>query len=77
MKKSKCPFRRGQRIRRKGTKDKKHGIVMSNDWYTIGDPITCKIPGGPLVIEGYIAVQWTINGRRCLCMEKAEEFEAF
>tara|TARA_R110000851_G_scaffold211358_1_gene363918 strand:+ start:663 stop:815 length:153 start_codon:yes stop_codon:yes gene_type:complete len=50
---------------------------MSNDWYTIGDPITCKIPGGPLVVEGYIAVQWTINGRRCLCMEKAEEFEAF
>ena len=50
---------------------------MSNDWYTIGDPDTCRIPGGPLVIEGYIAVQWTINGKTHLCMEKASEFETF
>ena len=77
MKKKKCPFHRGQRIRRKGTKNKKYGIVMSNDWFTIGDPDTCRIPGGPLVIEGYIAVQWTINGKTHLCMEKASEFETF
>tara|TARA_R110002124_G_scaffold65968_1_gene180210 strand:+ start:544 stop:777 length:234 start_codon:yes stop_codon:yes gene_type:complete len=77
MKKKKYPFRRGQRIRKKGTKDKKYGIVMSNDWFTIGSPEDCRIPGGPLVIEGYIAVQWTINGKTHLCMDKAEEFEAF
>ncbi len=77
MKKKKCPFHRGQRIRRKGVKGKKYGIVMSNDWYTIGDPDTCRIPGGPLVIEGFIAVQWTINGKTRLCMEKASEFETF
>ena len=77
MKKNKCPFHRGQRIRRKGVKSKKYGIVMSNDWFTIGDPDTCRIPGGSLVIEGYIAVQWVINGKTRLCMEKASEFETF
>ena len=77
MRKNKCPFHRGQRIRRKGSNNKKHGIVMSNDWYTIGDPLTCRIPGGPLVIEGYIAVQWVINGKTYLCMVKAEDFETF
>ena len=50
---------------------------MSNDWFTIGDPLTCRIPDGPLVIEGFIAVQWTIKGKRFLCMEKAKDFETF
>ena len=50
---------------------------MSNGWFTIGHPADCRIPGGPLVIEGYVAVQWTINGKTHLCMGKAEEFEAF
>ena len=75
--KKKCPFHRGQRIRRKGSKSKRYGIVMSNDWFTIGDPDTCRIPGGPLVVDGYIAVQWTINGKTRLCMEKAKDFESF
>ena len=75
--KNKCPFRVGQRVRHKGTRDKEYGIVMSNNWFTIGNPADCRIPGGPLVIEGYIAVQWTINGKTRLCMGKAEEFEAF
>jgi len=75
--KKKCPFQRGQRIRYKGTKGKKYGIVMSSNWFTIGDPLTCKIPGGPLVIEGFIAVRWIINGKPRLCMEKADEFEVF
>ena len=73
----KCPFHRGQRIRYKGTKNKRYGIVMSNDWFTIGDPETCRLPGGPLIIEGYIAVQWRIKGKTHLCMEKAEEYEVF
>ena len=77
MKKKKGPFHRGQRVRRKGTKNKKYGIVMSNDWYTIGDPDECRIPGGPLVIEGYIAVQWTIKGKTYRCMDKAKLFESF
>ena len=50
---------------------------MSNGWFTIGDPFDCRILGGPLVIEGYIAVQWTINGKVRLCMNKAEDFETF
>jgi hypothetical protein len=77
MKKKKCPFHRGQRVRRKGTKNKKYGIVMSNDWYTIGDPLTCTIPGGPLIIEGLVAIQWIINGKRFTCVDKAEDFEVF
>tara|TARA_R110002020_G_scaffold114349_2_gene262982 strand:- start:919 stop:1155 length:237 start_codon:yes stop_codon:yes gene_type:complete len=76
-KKNKCPFQRGLRVRRKAPKDKKYGIVMSNEWFTIGDPETCRIPGGPLIIEGYIAVQWKIKGKFYLCMERAEEFEVF
>ena len=76
-KQNKCPFRRGQRVRRKGSKDKKYGIVMSNDWYTIGDPLTCKIPGGPMVIEGYVAIQWIIRGKKYLCMDRAEDYETF
>ena len=73
----KCPFHAGQRVRRRSGKNKKYGIVMSNDWFTIGDPLTCRIPGGPLVMEGFIAVQWIINGKKYLCMDKADEFEVF
>ena len=76
-KKKKCPFHRGQRIRFKNNKNKKYGIVMSSGWATIGDPDTCRIPGGPLVIEGYIFVRWTINGKSRLCMDKAKDFESF
>ena len=50
---------------------------MSSGWATIGDTDTCRIPGGPLVIEGYIFVRWTINGKSRLCMDKAKDFESF
>ena len=50
---------------------------MSNGWYTIGDPYDCRIPGGPLIIEGYIAADWVINGKTYCCMDRAEEFETF
>ena len=50
---------------------------MSDSWATIGDPDTCRIPGGPLVIENYIFVQWDINGKSRLCMDRARDFEVF
>ena len=50
---------------------------MSENWATIGNPDTCKIPGGPLIMEGYIYVQWVINGKKYLCMDLAKDFEAF
>ena len=77
MKKKKCPFHRGQRIRRKGTKSKKYGIVMSNGWYTIGDPYECRSRGGPLIIEGHIAIEWNVKGKMFRCMVEAKLFEAF
>ena len=73
MKKKKCPFKRGQRVRYKGSK--KCGTVLSSDWYTIGDPTYTKIPGGPLVIEGYIAVSWMIKGKSFRCMESVDNLE--
>ena len=50
---------------------------MSNDWYTIGDKETCRIPGGPLIMEGFIAIQWTIRGKKFICRDKAKDFETF
>jgi len=76
-KKNKYPFHRGQRVRRKGNKTKKYGIVMSNDWYTIGGEETCRIPGGPLIMEGLVAIQWIIKGKKFICVDKAKDFETF
>ncbi len=73
MTKKKCPFRRGQRVKCKGSK--RCGTVLSNDWYTIGDPTYTKIPGGPLVIEGYVAVQFAIKGKQFKCMESVDNLE--
>ena len=73
MTKNKCPFRRGQRVKCKGSK--RCGTVLSNDWYTIGDPTYTKIPGGPLVIEGYVAVQFAIKGKQFKCMESVDNLE--
>ena len=50
---------------------------MSNDWYTIGDEDTCRIPGGPLIMEGLVAIQWTIKGKKFICVDKAKDFETF
>ena len=50
---------------------------MSNGWYTIGDPYECRIPGGPLIIEGHIAIEWNIKGKMFRCMVEAKFFEAF
>ena len=73
MTKKKCPFRRGQRVKSKGSR--RCGTVLSNDWYTIGDPTYTKIPGGPLVIEGYVAVQFAIKGKQFKCMESVDNLE--
>ena len=73
MKKKKCPFRRGQRVKSKGSK--RCGTVLSNGWYTIGDPTYTKIPGGPLVMVGYVAVRFTIKGKQFRCMERVDSLE--
>ena len=48
---------------------------MSSDWVTIGDRMTCTMPGGPLIMEGYILVQWTFKDRKRICMDKFEDLE--
>ena len=49
MKKNKSPFHRGQRIRRKGTKNKKYGIVMSNEDDTNSSSQTIRGPRGSML----------------------------
>ena len=73
--KKKCPFKKGQRVRLKDSKDKDCGLVMSSDWVTIGNHRSCKIPGGPLIIEGYILVQWTFKNGKRICMDKFQDLE--
>ena len=73
MKKKKCPFRRGQRVKPRGSK--RCGIVLSNGWYTIGDPTYTQFPGGPLIIEGYIIIMWTVKGKQYRCAELADKLE--
>ena len=71
--KKQFPFRRGQRVRTKDTK--RTGVVVSNGPATIGDPQTCRIPGGPLVFEGYVHVRFEFKNKSRICMEKIENLE--
>ena len=71
--KKKFPFRRGQRVRLKDTG--KICTIESNGPATIGDPHTCKIPGGPLVLKDYVYVRVMIKGKRYFCIEKIDNLE--
>jgi len=42
---------------------------------TIGDPQTCKIPGGPLVLENYVHVRFEFKDKPRICLEKIENLE--
>lgn len=77
-KENKCPFRYGQRVRLKNEKRKgRYGIVVSRGFAQIGDPYTCRIPGGPLVFEDYVFITWTINGKKYLCMDLISNLEPY
>ena len=67
------PFRRGQRVKTKDTK--RIGTVVSDAPATIGDPQTCKIPGGPLVLENYVHVRFEFKDKPRICLEKIENLE--
>ena len=75
MKRKRFPFRKGQKVRLKDQKDESYGRVLSNGPATIGDPKRCKIPGGPLVLEGCVYVKWRINGKWRTCIEEIENLE--
>ena len=75
-KEKKCPFRYGQRVKQKTEKRKGHyGIVVSKGFAQIGDPYSCKIPGGPLVMDDYVLVEWIINKERYVCMDRITDLE--
>jgi hypothetical protein len=75
--KKKFPFKRGQKVRYKNQKTNEYGFIWSDGPAKIGDPRTCKIPGGPLVLEGYVYVRWLINGKKHICIEAIDKLEPF
>lgn len=75
--KKKRSLKQGQRVKYKNQKSNMHGIVWSVGPAKIGDSNKCKIPGGPLTLEGYVYIQWIINGEKCICIESVDELEIF
>ena len=71
------PFRPGQKVKYKNQKTNAYGLVWSAGPASIGDPNRCKIPGGPLILEDYIYVQWIIKGKKYICIESIDELEIF
>jgi hypothetical protein len=66
------PFRRGDRVTFKDKKEAKRagvGVVWSCP-AQIGDKRTCKIPGGPLVMEDMMFVTWKFKDKEVLCMDE-------
>jgi len=61
-------------VKTKNTKNV--GVVMFDEPAIIGNRTTCSIPGGPLILEGYVYVNFRINGKLFLCLEKTENLEA-
>tara|TARA_Y100001938_G_C7965020_1_gene366353 strand:- start:446 stop:691 length:246 start_codon:yes stop_codon:yes gene_type:complete len=73
--KRKSPFKRGQKVRYKGTKDRT-GRVTSEGWAKIGVYGHTQIFGGPLVLEGLVLVQWWRDGKWDNCIEYIDDLEA-
>lgn len=73
--KNKSPFKRGQKVRLKDTKNRT-GRVISNGWAKIGIDGATKIFGGPLILEGLVLVQWWRNGKWNDCIEYVDNLEA-
>jgi hypothetical protein len=71
-KRKQFPFRKGDNVTFKDEKEAKRagvGIVWSCP-AQIGDKRTCKIPGGPLVMEDMMFVTWKIKDKEVLCMDE-------
>ena len=75
--KKKFPFKRGQKVKYKDQKTNEYGIIWSDGPATIGNPETCKIPGGPLILKEYVYIQWIVNGKKFICLELIEKLESF
>ena len=73
--KRKSKFRKGRRVHLKGEPRDNYGTVVSDYPATIGDKQTSKLPGGPIVLDGYIYVRWKINGKNFICLEKINELD--
>ena len=71
----KFPFKRGQKVRYKDQKTNEYGFIWSNGPAKIGDPRTCKIPGGPLVFPDFVYVRWIINGKKFICIEYIKDLD--
>ena len=66
------PFRKGDNVTFKDEKEAKRagvGVVWSCP-AQIGEKRTCKIPGGPLVMEDMMFVTWKIKDKDVLCMDE-------
>ncbi len=70
------PFKRGQKVRYKHSKQDRVGKVVSYGWAKIGIEGKTKIFGGPLVLRGMVLVQWWRDGKWSDCIEYVDDLEA-
>ena len=75
-KRKKFPFRYGQKVCFKDSKNNRHGIIRSYGPAKIGKEGSCRIPGGPLVLKGLVLVEVKIQGKYYVCMEHIDILEA-
>jgi hypothetical protein len=73
--KSKSKFKKGRRVYLKGESRDSYGIVVSDYPATIGDKQLSRLPGGPIILDGYIYVRWKINGKNFICLEDINELD--
>jgi hypothetical protein len=65
-------FRKGDSVTFKDDKEAERagaGVVWSCP-AQIGEKRTCRIPGGPLVMEDMMFVTWKIKDKNVLCIEE-------
>jgi hypothetical protein len=68
------PFKKGQRVRRKGSIDMSYGIVWSNGSAQIGKDDS-RMFGGPIILEDRVFVRWKINNKWHVCMDYIDELQ--
>jgi len=69
----KFPFIYGQKVCFK--KSKKYGYIRSYGPAKLGLDDICRIPGGPIVFENMVLVEFVIKGKRFVCLEYVDELE--
>tara|TARA_R110000824_G_scaffold69195_2_gene178272 strand:+ start:104 stop:328 length:225 start_codon:yes stop_codon:yes gene_type:complete len=72
----KFPFRYGQKVCFKKRKNNKYGFVRSYGPARLGNPDTTGIPGGPIVFETMVLVEWRIKGKYYICLEYVDKLRA-